>query len=221
MTTMTRRGMFRSGAAVGAGGAVAWAAGIGGLATTAAAAADDPALRKPVLVGANPAIQLFADGSCTAYVSCWRVDWSTHGPGTAIVLWQPTGVSLHTDRPALGHWLADSFVRHFPELEGLPWSTPRFRPSRAHIDIDLARGMRARAGALSVVTAGVLDRRTFATDDFTLGGVPHSLSLVLGPCANGEIKLGGRELPGEIERGGTPERPGSSAFLTEAEVWKA
>ncbi len=217
MTTMTRRGMFRSGVAVGAGGAFAWAAGLGGTAS----AADDPALRKPVLVGSNPAIQLFADGSCTAYVSCWRVDWSTHGPGTAIVLWQPTGVSLHTDRPALGHWLADSFVRHFPELEGLPWSTPRFRPARAHVDIDLARGMRARAGALSVVTAGVLDRRTFATDDFPLGGVPHSLSLVLGPCANGEIRLGGRTLPGEIERGGTPERPGSSAFVTEAEVWKA
>ncbi len=49
MTTMTRRGMFRSGVAVGAGGAVAWAAGIGG---ATAAAADDPALRKPVLVGA-------------------------------------------------------------------------------------------------------------------------------------------------------------------------
>ena len=170
---------------------------------------------------ANPAIQLFADGSCTAYVSCWRVDWSTHGPGTAIVLWRPTGVSVHTDRPALGHWLADSFVRHFPELEGLPWSTPRFRPAPAHVDVDLARGMRARAGALSVVTAGVLDRRTFATDDFPLGGVPHSLSLVLGPCATGEIRLGGRELPGEIERGSTPERPGSSAFVTEAEVWRA
>ncbi|HET9420890.1 MAG TPA: hypothetical protein VFO49_07125, partial [Nocardioides sp.] len=199
---MTRRGMFRSGVAVGAGGAFAWASGFGG----AAFAEDDPALRTPVLVGANPAVQLFADGSCTAYASCWRVDWSTHGPGTAIVLWRPTGVSVHTDRPALGHWLADSFVRHFPELEGLPWTTPRFRPAPARVDVDLARGLRARAGALSVVTAGVLDRRTFATDDFPLGGVPHSLSLVLGPCATGAIRLGGRELPGEIERGGTPER---------------
>jgi hypothetical protein len=217
MTMMTRRGMFRSGVAVSAGGAVAWASGIGG----ATAAADDPMLRKPVLVGANPAVQLFADGSCTAYVSCWRVDWSTHGPGTAIVLWRPSGVSVHTDRPALGQWLADSFVRHFPELEGLPWSTPRFRPAPAHVDVDLARGLRARAGALSVVTAGVLDRRTFATDDFPLGGVPHSLSLVLGPCASGEIRVGGKALPGEIERGGTPERPGSSAFVTEAEVWRA
>jgi|RhiMethySRZTD1v2_1073278.scaffolds.fasta_scaffold258790_2 hypothetical protein len=217
MTMMTRRGMFRSGVAVSAGGAVAWASGIG----LATAAADDPVLRKPVLVGANPAVQLFADGSCTAYVSCWRVDWSTHGPGTAIVLWRPSGVSLHTDRQALGHWLADNFVRHFPELDGLPWTTPRLRPARAHVDIDLARGMRARSGTLSVVTAGVLDRRTFATDDFPLGGVPHSLSLVLGPCASGEIRLGDRELPGEVERGGTPERPGSSAFVTEAEVWRA
>ena len=214
---MTRRGVFRSGAAVGAGGALAWVAG-----SAPVAAADDPALRKPELVGANPAVQLFGDdGSCTAYASCWRVDWSTHGAGTAIVLWQPDGVSVHSADLALGGWLADHFVRHFPELDGLPWSTPRHYPAPARVEVDLATGMRALAGDLSVVTADVLDVRAFATDGFALGGVPHSLSLVLGPCATGEIRRGGRALPGHVERYGTAERPGSSAFVTEAEVWRA
>jgi hypothetical protein len=66
----------------------------------------------------------------------------------------------------------------------------------------------------------VLDRRAFATDDFALGGVDHSLSLVLAPCGSGSISIGGRGLAREIERGGTPERPSSSAFLTLAEVWR-
>jgi hypothetical protein len=217
MTTMTRRGMFRSGAAAGVGGAVTWLAGSG-----PAAAADDPALRRVALVGANPAVQLFdGDGNCTAYASCWRVDWSTHGAGNAIVLWQPDGVSVHTSEPELGEWLAERFVRYFPELDGLPWSPPRLRPAPARIDVDLASGMRARAGRLSVTISDVLDRRTFATDHFALGGVPHSLGLVIAPCATGSIRLGGQLLPGQLARYGTPERPGSSAFVTEAEVWRS
>lgn len=178
--------------------------------------------RKPILVGANPAVQLFDDaGACTAYVSCWWVDWSTHGRGTAIVLWQPTGVTVYGSDRGLGMWLADHFVRHFPELDGLRWSVPLVRRARAKVEIDLATGMRAQAGDLAVEITGVLDRRTFATDEFPLGGVPHSLSLVLGPCADGTIRLKGQRLPGRVTRGGTPERPSSSAFVTEAEVWRA
>ena len=51
---------------------------------------------RPVLVGANPGLQLFdAQGECTGYVSLWRVDWSrNHGTGTVLVLWQPAGVRV-------------------------------------------------------------------------------------------------------------------------------
>ncbi|XIE81553.1 hypothetical protein AB6O49_34180 [Streptomyces sp. SBR177] len=105
------------------------AMGLLATATPASAAGDapddNPALRKPILVGANPGLQLFdVSGSCTAYLSTWQVQWSTHGAGNALVLWRPDGVRVVGEDPNLALWLADHFVRHFPELDGLPWSTP-------------------------------------------------------------------------------------------------
>ncbi|MZD05688.1 hypothetical protein GTW43_11395 [Streptomyces sp. SID5785] len=192
-------------------------------ASSAGAAPDsDPALRKPILVGANPGLQLFdASGACTAYVSTWRVEWSTHGAGNALVLWRPDGVRAVGKDPRLTLWLADHFVRHFPELDGLPWSAPRFHRSPVHVDLDLAVGLLARGGGVEVHMSDVLDRRAFATDAFPLGGVEHSLSLVNGPCAQGGTRVDGHVQPGVIMRGGTPDRPSSSAFLAAAEVWRA
>lgn len=182
---------------------------------------DDPALRRPVLVGANPGLQLFdADGRCTGYVSAWRVDWSRwHGAGTALVLWQPAGVRVLSSDLALARWLAEDFTRHFPELADLPWPTPDYQREPVELAIDLAEGMRARAGDIEVRLSGVLDRRSFATDDFPLGGAAHSLHLVLGPCQDGRLTVAGVPVGGQVRRTGTAERPTSSAFLAEAEVW--
>ncbi|MEV6330204.1 hypothetical protein [Streptomyces sp. NPDC051909] len=186
------------------------------------AADNDPALRKPILVGANPGLQLFdRSGSCTAYISIWQVEWSTHGSGNAIVLWRPDGVRAVGEDPRLALWLADHFVRHFPELDGLPWSAPRFQRSAVQVRLDLASGLQARGGGIEVRMAEVLDRRAFATDRFPLAGVDHSLSLVFGPCGRARARVDGRVQPGEISLGGTPDRPSSSAFLAAAEVWRA
>lgn len=217
MTSMTRR---QAGRAALAAGTLAVLGGVA--AASPASAAADPATRRPLLVGANPAVQLFdSSGTCTAYVSCWRVDWSVRGSGTALVLWRPDGVTVLGRDPALGGWLAEHFVRNFPELDGLAWSAPAFQRCDAHLDIDLAHGMRARAGQVEVTVSDVLDRRSFTTDDFPLAGVPHSLHLVLAPCRSGAIRVAGRALEGTLDFWGTPERPGSSAFVTEAEVWRA
>lgn len=214
---LARSGLGGAEAAVCPGGGLAWLGGNAG-----GGAWANVTRRKPLLVAANPAIQLFdTTGACTAYASCWRVDWSPQGTGTAIVLWQPDGVTVHSADQALGAWLADRFVRHFPELNGLSWHLPRPRSHIAHIEVSLAVGMHARAGDLEVSVEGVLDRRTFATDTFSLGGIDHSLSLVLAPCDSGGITLGGRALPGVIRLSGTAQRPSSSAFVTEAEVWEA
>ncbi len=220
----SRRGFLRAAAGVGAGGAAA-IAGVSAAGAAeprpAAATTSDATTRKPVLVGANPGVQLFdADGACTAYASTWRVDWSVEGAGTAMVLWQPTSVTVVGDDEILARWLAEDFVRHFPELDGLTWHEPRYVSARVVIDLSLQTGLTARAGEIEVRLGDVLDVRSFATDEFALGGVPHSLHLVLGPCAFGEVRLAGRNLPGTIARGGTPERPSSSAFVTEAEVWR-
>ncbi|MFK3733861.1 hypothetical protein ACI2LJ_26760 [Streptomyces sp. NPDC088090] len=215
------------GTALGAMGLLATATPASASASTSTsavggAADSDPARRKPILVGANPGLQLFDEsGACTAYVSTWQVEWSTHGAGNALVLWRPDGVRVVGEDPRLALWLADHFVRHFPELDGLPWSAPLFHRSAVRVRLDLASGLQAWGGGIDVRMAGVLDRRAFATDQFPLAGVEHSLSLVFGPCERARARVDGRVLPGEISRGGTPDRPSSSAFLATAEVWRA
>jgi len=123
------------------------------------------------------------------------------------------------DDPALGGWLERAFVRHFPEADGLSWPPPA--PERADVDVrlDLGTGLLARAADVEITMSGVLDRRPFETDDFPLDGVRHGLRLVTAPVAGATIEVGGRRVPGTVTRGGTSERPTSSAFLTTAEVW--
>ncbi|TDD66474.1 hypothetical protein E1262_22130 [Jiangella aurantiaca] len=183
-------------------------------------AAQAPAQRKVVLVGANPGVQLFHRDVVSAYASVWTVDWSAQGSGSAIVLWHDGEVRVLTDHSDLGYWLERTFTRFFPEAEGLPWPEPRIERRAVRVANDLARGTYARAGDVAVRIADVLDRRAFATDEYDLGGRVHSLSLVTGPSAVASIEVRGRRLPGEIIRAGTPERPSSSAFVAVAEVWR-
>lgn len=187
---------------------------------TDAPASPDPAARKVLLVGANPAVQLFDSEAVTAYLSMWRVDWSVEGRGTAVVLWHDGQVRTVGDDAALAAWLAERFVRHFPELDGLPWPDPVHTDHAVTVDIDLAAGARVEAGPVAAEISGVLDRREFVTDDYILAGMPHSLRLVFGPCATASITVDGRPLPGTVRRTGTGDRPSSSAFTTEAEVWR-
>jgi hypothetical protein len=172
-----------------------------------------------ILCGANPGVRLFDGDTVTAFASVWVVDWSERGAGNAIVRWHDGVVRVLAGDPALGGWLERTFVRHFPEVDGLAWAEPT--PERAEVDIqlDFGQGLLARAGDVVVTMSGVLDRRAFETDEFPLGGVPHGLRLVLAPTANATIDVGGRRLPGAVTLGGTTERPSSSAFLTTAEVW--
>lgn len=209
-----RRSILRAGAALGAVSALAT--------VTGASARADTAPRKPVLVGANPGIQLFdASGACTAYASVWRVDWSTHGAGRALVVWTPDGVSIASTEGDLAGWLWDEYTSHFPELDGLPKPAPTHLHQHVDIDLDLASGLVARSGAITVRMQGVLDRRWGDVADFPLGDRSESLNLVVAPCDSGSIAIAGRALSGALQRGGTPERPWTSAFLSEAEVWRA
>lgn len=213
----SRRSRLRGGATLGALGAV------GALATaTGATSAQAATPRKPVLVGANPGIQLFdATGACTGYASVWHVDWSTHGSGEAVVVWTPEGVTVTSPTLPLARWLWEDYTSNFPELEDLPRPEPTYRRQHVRIDLDLATGLVARAGSTLVCLSDVLDHRWVDIPEFTLGDRSESLNFVLGPCGQGSISIAGRPLPGAITRAGTPERPSSSAFLSQAEVWRA
>lgn len=173
-----------------------------------------------ILCGANPGVRLFDGDVVTAFASVWMVDWSERGSGNALVVWHDGAVRVLADEPAFGGWLESAFVRHFPEADGLDWPAPT--PERAAVDarLDFATGVfSARAGDVEVTMSGILDRRMFETDEFSLDGMPHGLRLVTAPVSDAAITVGGRRLPGAVTVGGAAERPTSSAFLTTAEVW--
>jgi hypothetical protein len=185
-----------------------------------AVAATDPAARRVLLVGANPGVSLFAGDQLSAFASVWIVRWSERGSGRAIIVWHDGRVRVLATGKALGYWLSQYFTRNFPEVAGVPWPEPEVRRADVDVTLDLATGLDAQARDVRVRMDGVLHRRTFSTDEFDLAGTPHSLSLVLAPMRAARIVVGGRSLPGEVQLGGTPERPGSSAFMAEAEVWR-
>lgn len=172
-----------------------------------------------LLVGANPGLLLHDGGERVAFVSVWRVDWSVRGSGAVLILWHGGAVRLLAPDPELAGWLAGGFTRHFPEVAGLPWPEPAYERADVKVRMNLETGMRATAGDVEVELSEVLDRRRAGTDDFDLGGVQHGLSLVYAPCRRAGLTIAGRQVAGEPELGGTPERPSSSAFLAEAEVW--
>ncbi len=172
-----------------------------------------------ILCGANPGVRLFDGDTVTAFASVWAVDWSVRGAGAALVLWHDERVRVVGADPDLATWLADYFVRHFPEVDGLAWPAPVVTEADVTVTLDLGSGLVARGADVEVTMSGVLDQRTFRTDDFALDGVAHGLQLLLAPVADAAITVAGQPLPGTVTVGGTPERPSSSAFLAAAEVW--
>jgi hypothetical protein len=173
------------------------------------------------LIGANPGLSLFADGADgppVGYASVWRVDWSAHGTGAALVLWHEGSTRVVGGSPELGGWLAAEFTRHFPEVQGLPWPPPQITVAPVDLEIDLAHGMRAAGADVEVEISDPLDRRLVRVDDFDLGGTSNMLSTVIIPCRTGALRIAGAPVTG-VPRVTTTPRASSSAFLADAEVW--
>jgi hypothetical protein len=170
-----------------------------------------------VLTGANPGVLLRDAGAVTAFASVWQVDWSERGAGRAIVLWHGDRVRLLGPDPALAEWLAHTFVRHFGEVDGLPWEPAPAERAEVDLDLDLGRGLVAKAADVTVEVADVLDRRPFAMSGLTLGGVDYALANVYAPCRTARITVGGAMVPGEpeVDEAG----PSSTAFLAVTESW--
>jgi hypothetical protein len=185
----------------------------------------EPSARRVILTGANPGVRLFdASGRVAAFASIWTVDWSERGSGNAIVLWHNADgsgqVRVVADDIDLAAWLESYFVRSFLEVQGLPWPDPVIERDLVQITVDLSDGMTAKGADIQIEMGGVLDRRVFTTDKYKLGGIEHSLSLLIAPVRTARIELGGEILPGRVRVDGrTKAKPSSSAFLTTAEVW--
>ena len=179
--------------------------------------------RRIILAGANPGLRLFDEsGKVTAYASIWMVDWSIRGAGTAVVLWFDGIVRVVSEDVDLASWLERYFVRSFLEVQGLPWHEPAVERDLVQVSMNLADGLSAKA-------AGHPDRdgrrpRPPPVRDrqlpLQLPDGNHSLSLVIAPVRSATVSIGGASVPGFVQVDGSPDKPGSSAFLTAAEVWQ-
>ncbi|MEN3362628.1 MAG: hypothetical protein V7637_6610 [Mycobacteriales bacterium] len=171
-----------------------------------------------VLVGSNPAALFTRDGEVTAFASLWQVDWSLRGSGPALILWQASRVRLIGPDPDLAGWLADTFVRHFGEVAGLPWE-PAAEVADIDLTLSLAAGLTATAGPVTLHLGGVLDRRVFSTDRLPLGGTTYRMSNVYAPCGSARLSVDGAAVAGDIAVDRDAEPLSSTAFLAVAEVW--
>jgi hypothetical protein len=123
------------------------------------------------------------------------------------------------DPPLVGRWLFDTFVAHSAELAHFDHpARPTVEKAAVKIDLDLAAGLAASAGDVSIHITGVLDRRRTLDSGLRVGGIPWSCSRVYAPCRSARIEAGRAVIPG-VPR--IQDRPpvGSSAWLTVAETW--
>jgi hypothetical protein len=178
-------------------------------------------MRRVLLAGANPFLTLYDEsGAPTAYASVWRVDWSIHGPGGAIVLWHGGQVRVLTDAPALGGWLAQRFVRHFDEATALPsWPAPQVEAGAVSVTVDPAGGTVAAAAGVEIRLGEPLDARPVGIADFPLAGLSHGLSMTVVPCGSAALAVDGQPVAGSPRVWTADGRTYSSAVTAVHETW--
>ncbi|SDE11751.1 hypothetical protein [Glycomyces harbinensis] len=171
-----------------------------------------------LVLGANPCITLYDGDRTTAFASVWRVDWSTHGSGHALVLGTRERIRIIGPDLELAAWLGTEFNRHLTAVRsGIEWREPELTAAPVEFRLDLERGLDVVGDDVSVTIAGPIDRFLTRNDEYDLGGTPMILSTVWIPCAEGSIAVGGGRLPGAPRV--DPDGPSSTAFIAEAEVW--
>jgi hypothetical protein len=176
--------------------------------------------RDLAFVGASPSALLWDGDRASAFVSVWQVDWSSEGPGGAVVLAREGELRILCDPPLVGRWLFDTFVSHMSELnhfEKLP-ARPHVEQAPVKIEVDLVSGLTASAADVTVRISGILDRRRQLENGLRLGGVPYSLSHVVAPCRSARIEVARSVVPGS-PRVEDRDPVSSSARLTAAEIW--
>lgn len=173
-----------------------------------------------VLVGSNPGLLLFSQGTPVAAASLWMVDWSAWGHGTVLMMvdadgWRTVGTDEH-----LARILRERFNRHFPEAATFA-EQRAMRHVDAGVDLvgDIRSGMHAFGGGLELRIGEIKDRRQFSHPAFPLGEVTLSLTNVYIPCALGELTVDGVRVDGEPHCAQEDGQWSSSSYLAVAEVW--
>lgn len=176
-------------------------------------------------IGSNPCATLWRGESRVGFVSLWEAEWSSHGPGLAVLAWVDGADSVRLLSPdlELAGWLAGTFSRHFPELEGLPpigdpvecevveWQV---RPASARVDVVGVDSSRVVASI-----SGALVTRPGHIPDWTLGETAWTLTNLLSFCADATLEVDGARVLGRAETTGGAADLTSSAFVATYETW--
>ena len=165
------------------------------------------------------------DGDYVTRASSFRVTYSPHGIGSALVLLSgPTNVCLH-DNEVLARWLVDDFARHFPQFR----SSPEMK-RLAYVRLDTRRcegdartGIRERFRAPGFE----VDLRWAPAGDAFFVTLPpgrsatgvHEMYSLFFDVWEASVSLDGRRLPGVVTERDLHGRRAPSSFLALSETW--
>ena len=183
--------------------------------------------------GENPGMYLKADpaGDWTSLLCFFRVTWSPHGIGHALVLLEdPSGkpgannVCL-TDNEPLARYLIDGFMSHFAAFRGRALlNTLDYRPlDSVQRDGDSRTVYRehVRGAGLEIVLTWAGLGTPYAVDmapDLTATGRHQMYSLFV-DSDDAWCTVNGRRLPGSVMPRQVAGRESRSAFLAFSETW--
>src|SRR5688572_11603530 len=94
-----------------------------------------------LLCGENPETRLYLGTpeyeNEIGYVSYWRCSYTPVGVGQVMIVWAAIAphsdidgqAAIYSDVPALGRYVADTFVQHFPNMARLNLTEVKVRPA--------------------------------------------------------------------------------------------
>ena len=184
--------------------------------------------------GENPGMYLKAgpEGDWTSLLSFFRVTWSPHGIGHALILLedpQATRPGAHnlclTDNEPMARYLVDSFMSHFAAFRGraLLQTLPYHPLDSVHRggDTRTAYSEHVKGAGLDIVLTWASLGKPYAVDmapDLTATGRHQMYSLFV-DSDDAHCTVDGRRLPGHVMPRPVAGRESRSAFLAFSETW--
>ena len=167
------------------------------------------------------------DGDYVTRASSFRVTYSPHGIGTALVLLSgSTSVCLH-DNEVLARWLVDDFARYFPQFRSSPEMD---RLAYVRLDAHGCEGD-ARTGSRERFRAPGFEVELCwapAGDAFFVTLPParsatgrHEMYSLFFDVWEASVFLDGRRLPGSVTGRQLHGRSAPTSFLALSETWVA
>lgn len=192
-----------------------------------------------LLCGENPEIRLYhgapEDENEIGYASYWRCTYTPLGVGQVLIVWAHSAphadldgqAAIYSDVPAVGRYVADMFVQHFPNLARLNLRDVEVRPAGLMQTGDPLTSYRLTCATDTIKIEArwdkVLDIRPPRLYSGFTGGRRGTRRLqvqnVICPVETASIRINGERLPGDVVSFHDGQLHRSTAFLAFSETW--